>query len=456
MAYAIEPVSPTLLSISAADEYVEVDVSEHVASGAVGIFIEAINDTEGAINFYVRKNGSTDDLNAPGRSDNAYLAPGKNSQLAVGLDANGVFEIQTTDTNLKVYLVAYVPEGGGVFETNLDDVTPGTTGSYQEVDLSGYSGDDSVGLALFYHIVNSTGRQLGMREKGSTDDYYEWLGYNVGLGRWVTADSNDIVEVKVNDEWGALYFVGFIKASVFNKQTNAVEYSIGYVDSWRDVTISELDANCPMAVFLIFEAEATSDDKVGYRKNGSAYDNYRDLKQQTGCVCEVDGDKVMEIKVETRTYDGGYKSDYRFYLLGWPDEMPAPAPVADFSAEPTSGELELAVQFTDLSTNDPTSWLWDFGDESTSEEQSPEHTYTEAGTYTVKLTATNDGGSDEEEKVDYITVTAPPPEPEPADVNPDAFSGYHCFIEQFQKRRDAGEVPYKTPDGTLYRDAPVG
>ena len=50
----------------------------------------------------------------------------------------------------------------------------------------------------------------------------------------------------------------------------------------------------------------------------------------------------------------------------------------------------------------------------------------------------------------------PPPAPPAAEINPDAFTGYHCFQEQFQKRRGEGKIPYKTPDGTLYRDAPSG
>ena len=40
---------------------------------------------------------------------------------------------------------------------------------------------------------------------------------------------------------------------------------------------------------------------------------------------------------------------------------------ADFIANPTSGEVPLTVQFTDLSIGDITTWNWDFGDEHTSE-----------------------------------------------------------------------------------------
>ena len=81
-----------------------------------------------------------------------------------------------------------------------------------------------------------------------------------------------------------------------------------------------------------------------------------------------------------------------------------PAPAADFVADATSGYAPLIVQFTDNSTGNPTSWQWDFGDEGSSVEPNPSHTYTSPGTYTVSLTATNDCGSDTETKIDYIEV----------------------------------------------------
>ncbi len=81
-----------------------------------------------------------------------------------------------------------------------------------------------------------------------------------------------------------------------------------------------------------------------------------------------------------------------------------PAPVANFSATPTSGLKSLAVSFTDSSTNTPTSWSWAFGDSSTSTAQNPSHTYTTGGSYTVAFTATNPGGTNTNTKTGYISV----------------------------------------------------
>jgi len=83
-------------------------------------------------------------------------------------------------------------------------------------------------------------------------------------------------------------------------------------------------------------------------------------------------------------------------------------PVAEFSANPTSGYAPLTVIFTDQTTNNPTSWSWNFGDSGTSTLQNPSHQYTTPGTYTVSLTATNTCGNDPETKTGYITVNVCP------------------------------------------------
>lgn len=81
-------------------------------------------------------------------------------------------------------------------------------------------------------------------------------------------------------------------------------------------------------------------------------------------------------------------------------------PVAAFTGSPTSGCAPLTVNFTDQSTNTPTSWSWDFGDGGTSTAQNPSHQYTVGGNYTVTLTATNAAGSDAEVKTNYISVNS--------------------------------------------------
>lgn len=82
-------------------------------------------------------------------------------------------------------------------------------------------------------------------------------------------------------------------------------------------------------------------------------------------------------------------------------------PVAEFEATNTIGYHTITTEFTDLSTNSPTSWLWNFGDGSTSTSQNPTHTYAAGGYYTVTLTATNPAGNDVETKTNVIHVIPP-------------------------------------------------
>lgn len=66
----------------------------------------------------------------------------------------------------------------------------------------------------------------------------------------------------------------------------------------------------------------------------------------------------------------------------------APTALFDYSGDPT-------VNFTDLSTNTPNSWFWNFGDGAFSSLENPSHTFAENGTYNVCLTVSNPGGVDE-------------------------------------------------------------
>lgn len=90
------------------------------------------------------------------------------------------------------------------------------------------------------------------------------------------------------------------------------------------------------------------------------------------------------------------------------DDSPAPPqgskPTAAFTSNVTNAIEGDTIQFTDQSTNSPTSWLWTFGDGTTSTVQNPSHVYADKGTYTVALNASNKFGSGIETKENYIKV----------------------------------------------------
>ena len=81
------------------------------------------------------------------------------------------------------------------------------------------------------------------------------------------------------------------------------------------------------------------------------------------------------------------------FQMNWQCNLSTTPPTANFSSDIDTTCVGI-VSFSDLSTNGPTQWDWDFGDGSSSTVQNPTYSYTTNGDYTVSLTATNSYGND--------------------------------------------------------------
>lgn len=115
---------------------------------------------------------------------------------------------------------------------------------------------------------------------------------------------------------------------------------------------------------------------------------------------EIDG--VGSGNLVTGYSDYGSLGSYSIsgkYILG-DNSQP---PIANFQASTNCG----TVQFQDASTNLVVSYLWDFGDDTTSTERNPTHTYANNGNYTVSLKVTNNSGENIEVRNDFITIAIP-------------------------------------------------
>lgn len=82
-------------------------------------------------------------------------------------------------------------------------------------------------------------------------------------------------------------------------------------------------------------------------------------------------------------------------------------PIADFTAEPLSGRVPLAVTFHNLSAGDFSLCEWDYGDgqQASTCDAAHTHTYQRAGLYTVTLTVSGSGGSSTLSRAEYIAVS---------------------------------------------------
>jgi PKD repeat protein len=122
----------------------------------------------------------------------------------------------------------------------------------------------------------------------------------------------------------------------------------------------------------------------------------------------------------------------------------APSQV-DFTADHNSGKAPLTVTFTDTSTNNPTTWAWDFQNDGIVDStiQKPTFKYLQDGRYDVKLTVTNAAGSAFTLKQNFIVVSV-------GDCTVPSFTGV--------QRSDAQALwgPSGAGFTTIVQDAPQG
>lgn len=143
------------------------------------------------------------------------------------------------------------------------------------------------------------------------------------------------------------------------------------------------------------------------------------LKQNFNVVCEdKDGDGYywwgLGPKPATCDCPDTPDGDDNDPTLGPLDEfgncikLSAP-PVADFTADKTTSPAKGMISFTDISKNNPVSWLWNFpgGSPASSTSKNPVVSYPEQGSYSVTLTVTNANGSSKVTKDNFLTITEP-------------------------------------------------
>jgi PKD repeat protein len=126
-----------------------------------------------------------------------------------------------------------------------------------------------------------------------------------------------------------------------------------------------------------------------------------------GCTGEAGQTCTFGVSLEVRNSLGTNTKQALSYITV--EVPPATGPIAEFSANRTSGVKPLLVDFSfvDLRAGAVTytSYDWDFGDGSTGTGEKPSHTYTAEGPWTVKLSVTSSGVKYEREKIGYIFVS---------------------------------------------------
>lgn len=141
-----------------------------------------------------------------------------------------------------------------------------------------------------------------------------------------------------------------------------------------------------------------------------------DYKPLAGSPAIDAGQSIPEV---TNDYSGGARPQGAGYDIGAYEasgsSQPPPnrPPQVSASAQPQSGPAPLSVRFT-ATASDPdgqiVSYRWEFGDGTGSSEISPQHIYSQPGSFTARVTVTDSGGATATAAVTIsVTGGAPPP-----------------------------------------------
>ncbi|TYA60135.1 T9SS sorting signal type C domain-containing protein [Formosa maritima] len=192
---------------------------------------------------------------------------------------------------------------------------------------------------------------------------------------------------------------------------NNIYESIDAGNSWTDVSgtlpnISlntiVIDASSPIEAMYV-----GMDVGVYYKDNT--------LSDWTPFYTGLSNLEITELEIHSNTTDCNSKLYAATYGQGlWISDLKDPgnvAPTACFNISSIEGCVDSDFILTDNSDYNPTSWNWsitpetyNFINATSATSQNPEVSFTDSGTYTVELTATNVNGSNTTTKVDYINI----------------------------------------------------
>jgi len=165
------------------------------------------------------------------------------------------------------------------------------------------------------------------------------------------------------------------------------------------------------AVYILFlnqNATVKSWQKIS-RTSGRFYANIDNADRFGTSLCspgDLNGDGLPDVFAGSRFDDDAGSGSGSLYFLALNDGSFVP-PEAKFTFAPPRGKAPHAVQFTDASLGNVTSWSWDFGDGTTSSERNPRHIYSAVGTKTVSLTVRGPAGSHQRLRTNIIKVDPP-------------------------------------------------
>jgi PKD repeat protein len=166
---------------------------------------------------------------------------------------------------------------------------------------------------------------------------------------------------------------------------------------------SNLRATAVSSSQITLTWQDNSDNEQGFkierRVEGGSYSQIATVEANTQSYSDSGLSSEATYCYRVRAYNSAGDSpfsDEACATTGAPPSDRGNPPKASFTFSPPEPKVNETVSFTDQSSdpdNDIVSWSWDFGDGTTSTSQSPAHSYSQAGTYTVRLSVRDSKGN---------------------------------------------------------------
>ena len=327
-------------------------------------------------------------IGTAGVAFNAYLMPVK------VLDAYGT----GTYSEIAEGIIWATENGAHVINLGLGGSEPSTVleeaiaYSYNRgVTIIAAAGNDGIGGVCYPAVYDDYVIAVGATRYDETLAYYS----NHGLSLDLVAPGGDLNVDQNGDDYGD----GILQQAYKISGYGTTSWGYGFMEG-TSMAAAHVSG---VAALLIANGNATSPAEV---------------RQALEFTAEDKGAAGWDIR-----YGWGIVDAYA--ALQWVATQPGPGPSpgpepgpgpkppgpqslkAEFTGEPTIAPKNTAVQFNSQATGSITSWLWNFGDGTTSIDPNPSHTYTDARTYNVSLTVTGPDGSDTETKSRFIQLFTP-------------------------------------------------
>ena len=202
------------ISLSTTGSWQDIDVSPYLPVGATGAIVEVVNTgTSSSYTAVVRgKEDTRDYMSNPAFEE---IEAETHRWQIVKVDSNRLIQGYIEHIDIDFKLLGYTIGSDPAFFTTPPDITPGTTGSWTPVDVSGYVDIDADGVILFIDSIDSTDRAYGIREVGSsystTNRELEEYGNTMYL---VGINASDQFDAYIENANVKIYLEGQSKGSV--------------------------------------------------------------------------------------------------------------------------------------------------------------------------------------------------------------------------------------------------